>query len=267
MKVRLLDFGTITADLGWAIDAGGVSTHSNQSPDTLRRDFQILGALIEHPKHGVILYDIGPAPNWKDLWPDPVKEVFAITRHEEENRLDKQLEKAGYTLKDVSCIIISHLHLDHAGGLECFRGIDVPVYAHEEEIKYAFYAIATKQDFGAYLPYYIDPAFNWKAVHGEEFEIFEGITLYQTQGHTPGTMSMKVALNGSESFLFTTDTMLFKENYYDEQPLGWLIRDVSEWWRSLAKLKSIATRYNSHVILGHDEEVFAEYTKKPFYES
>jgi glyoxylase-like metal-dependent hydrolase (beta-lactamase superfamily II) len=159
------------------------------------------------------------------------------------------------------------LHLDHAGGLECFRGIDVPVYAHEEEIKYAFYAIATKQDFGAYLPHYIDPAFNWEAVHGEEFEIFEGITLYQTQGHTPGTMSMKVALNGSESFLFTTDTMLFKENYYDEQPLGWLIRDVSEWWRSLAKLKSIATRYNSHVILGHDEEVFAEYTKKPFYGS
>ena len=97
MKVRLLDFGTITADLGWAIDAGGVSTHSNPSPDTLRRDFQILEALIEHPKHGVILYDIGPAPNWKDLWPDPVKEVFAFTRHEEKNRLDKQLEKAGYT--------------------------------------------------------------------------------------------------------------------------------------------------------------------------
>ena len=108
----------------------------------------MIGALIEHPKHGVILYEIGPAPKWKELWPEPVQEVFGITRYEEENRLDKQLEKAGYTVKDVSSIIIGHMHLDHAGGLEFFRGLDVPVYAHEEELKYAFYAIATKQDFG-----------------------------------------------------------------------------------------------------------------------
>ena len=122
MKLCLLDFGSLIADLGWVLEAAGVSTHSNPSPETLRRDFQMIGALIDHPKHGVILYDVGPAPNWEELWPDPVKEVFGITRYEEENRLDKQLQKAGYGLKDVSAIIISHMHLDHAGGLEFFRG-------------------------------------------------------------------------------------------------------------------------------------------------
>jgi glyoxylase-like metal-dependent hydrolase (beta-lactamase superfamily II) len=250
MKLRLLDFGSLRADLGWVMEAAGVSTHSNESPETLRRDFQMLGALIEHPKHGVILYESGPAPNWKELWPEPVQEVFGIVRYEEENRLDKLLEKAGYTINDVSAIILGHMHLDHAGGLEFFRGMDVPVYAHEEEIKYAFYAIATKQDFGAYLPHYIDSTFNWKAVHGDEFEIFEGITLYHTPGHT-----------------FTSDTMFFKENYYDEQPPGWLIRDMGAWWQSLAKLKSVATRHNAHVILGHDGEVFSEYAQKGVYGS
>jgi glyoxylase-like metal-dependent hydrolase (beta-lactamase superfamily II) len=266
MKIRLLDFGALTADLGWTIEAAGVSTHSDPSPETLRRNFQLLGALIEHPKHGVILYEIGPAPQWKELWPAPVQEVFGITRYEEENRLDKQLAKAGYTVNDVSAIIIGHLHLDHAGGLELFRGLDVPVYAHEEELKYAFYAIATKQDFGAYIPHYIDSSFNWKAVHGEEFQLFEGITLYHTPGHTPGTISMKVDLNNSGSFLFTSDTMFFKENFYDEKPPGWLIRDMAGWWKSLAKLKNIASLNDSHVILGHDGDVFAEYTQKPFYD-
>ncbi|MEW5784978.1 MAG: N-acyl homoserine lactonase family protein [Bacillota bacterium] len=266
MKIRLLDFGALTADLGWTIEAAGVSTHSNVSCENIRRNFQMIGAIIEHPKHGVILYEVGPAPNWEELWPEPVKEVFGITRYANENRLDKQLEKAGYSLKDVSAIVIGHLHLDHAGGLELFRGMNTPVYAHEEELKYAFYAIATKQDFGAYLPHYIDSAFNWKPIYGSEFELFKGITFYNTPGHTPGMLSMKVDLKNSGSFLFTSDTMFFKENYYEEKPPGWLIRDMAGWWKSLAKLKSIALLNDSHVILGHDGEIFAEYTKQEYYD-
>jgi glyoxylase-like metal-dependent hydrolase (beta-lactamase superfamily II) len=262
MKLRLMDFGTLQADDGWVIEAAGVSTHSAPAPQAQRRDFQMIGAMIEHPKHGLILYEAGPAPNYQELWPEPVQEVFGITRYEEENRLDKMLEKAGYTLQDVKAVIIGHMHLDHAGGLEFFRGMDTPIYVHEEELKYAFYAIATKQDFGAYLPHYIDSAFNFKAVHGPEFELFEGITLYQTPGHTPGTMSIKAELNNGETFMLTSDTMFFKENWENESALGWLVRDMSGWWRSLAKLKTIANRTNANVVLGHDPDYFARYAGK-----
>jgi glyoxylase-like metal-dependent hydrolase (beta-lactamase superfamily II) len=264
MKLRLMDFGDLTADEGWVMEAAGVSTMSNLTPETLRRNFQMIGAMIEHPKYGLILYEIGPAPNWAELWPEPVKEVFSISRYNDENRLDNILKKAGYSLNDVKAVILGHMHLDHAGGLEFFRGLNVPVYAHEEEIKYSFYAVATKQDFGAYIPHYLDASFNWKAIHGEEFELFEGITLYHTPGHTPGMMSMKVDLGNGESFLFTSDTMFFKENYYDERPPGWLIRDMGAWWKSLAKLKNLESLYKCHVVLGHDGNVFKEYAGKVF---
>ena len=266
MKLHLMDFGELTADQGWFIEAAGVATQSNPTPEAMRRKLKMIGALIEHPKAGVILYEIGPAPNFQELWPGPVTEVFPITSYSEENRLDKQLEKVGYTLKDVKAIVIGHMHLDHAGGLELFRGMDVPVYVHEEELKYAFYAIATKQDFGAYLPHYIDPSFNWKPVFGSEFTLFEGVTVYHTPGHTPGLLALKVDLKNSGPFIFTSDTFFFKDNYYNERPPGWLIRDMSAWWKTLRKIQSLAAIGNAHVILGHDPEVFAEYTKQTFYD-
>lgn len=262
MKLQLLDFGSLTADDGFVLEGAGVSTQSAPEPGAVRREFQMIGALIEHPKHGVILYEVGSAPNYKELWPEPVQEVFSITRYEEENRLDKQLEKAGYKLQDVNAIIIGHMHLDHAGGLEFFRGMDVPIYVHEAELKNSFYAVATKQDFGAYLPHYIDAGFNYKPVFGEEFELFEGITVYQTPGHTPGTMSMKVELNNGETFLFTTDTVFFKENWENQTPPGWLCRDMPGWWKSMARLKTIAGRTNANVVLGHDPDYFAKYANK-----
>ena len=266
MKLRLLDFGDITADDAWAFEGAGASTISSLKPDVLRRFFHMTGVLIEHPKEGLVLYDVGPAPNFRELWPEPVQEVFGITRYGVENRLDKQLEKVGYTLKDISAVIISHMHLDHAGGLEYFRGMDVPVYVHKEELKYAFYAVATKEDFGAYLPHYVDVAFNWKAVHEDEIELFEGITLYRTTGHTPGTLSMKVDLTNAAPFIFTSDTMLHSENYFEEKPLGWLIRDMHAWWRDLRKLQNLEARYNANVFVAHDKGQFNKYAEKPYYD-
>ena len=265
MRLHLLDYGALTADLGWVIEASGVSTCSQSKPDSKTREFQMIGALIEHPKHGVILYELGPAPNYKELWPDPVKEVFYISRYSDENRLDSQIKNLGYDISDITAAIIGHMHLDHAGGLEYFRNTEIPIYVHEKELKYAFYAIATKQDFGAYIPHYIDSHFNWKPIHEQEIELFDNIRLFLTPGHTPGTLSMLVSMQHN-NFLFTSDTMFFKENYYDEKPPGWLVRDMGGWWKSLAKLKSIAGNNNAHVILGHDAEIFNEYYSKGYFE-
>jgi len=266
MRIRFLDLGELTVDEAWFIEGASVSTLSQPNPPSVRRRVKLIGALIEHPSEGVILFEAGPGANFRAHWPEVMHELFPMTSYSEANRLEAQLEKAGYRLKDVSAVVMGHLHVDHAGGLEAFKKTGVPIYVHESELKYAFYAVATKEDFGAYLPYYLDPQLNWKAVHEAELELFEGITVYHTPGHTPGTMSMKVELKRLEPFILTTDTFFFKENFYDERGQGWLIRDRMAWWRSLRKIKNLAARNRAHLIFGHDPDIFAEYSKEEFYD-
>lgn len=53
--------------------------------------------------------------------------------------------------------IIGHLHLDHAGGLDVFRGrSDVEIWVHDKELRAAFWSVATGADVGVYLPHYLD---------------------------------------------------------------------------------------------------------------
>ena len=208
----------------------------------------------------------GTAPTFRELWPAPVQDVFHMSRYSEENRLDKLLNQAGYEIKDVKAIIMGHLHLDHAGGLEFFRGHNVPIYVHEQEIKSTCYSVLTKEDFGAYLPHYLDASFNWKALNGSEIELFDGLTLHHTPGHTPGLMALEVKLKNADPFLLTSDQFHVKENYFEERPLGWLIRDMSAWWASLRKIQRLAGRCNANLLFGHDPDMLAKYAKEKYYD-
>jgi glyoxylase-like metal-dependent hydrolase (beta-lactamase superfamily II) len=57
-----------------------------------------------------------------------------VTHFGDENRLEGALPAAGYPLTDVRAVVLSHLQLDHAGGLEDSRGTDVPIYVHAERV-------------------------------------------------------------------------------------------------------------------------------------
>lgn len=42
-------------------------------------------------------------------------------------QLSAQIKKTGHDIKDVKAVIIGHLHLDHAGGLDPFRNTGIPM--------------------------------------------------------------------------------------------------------------------------------------------
>jgi glyoxylase-like metal-dependent hydrolase (beta-lactamase superfamily II) len=266
MKLHLLDLGSIEYDEGFPLAGAGVSTLSEPNPAAARRKVAIIGALIEHPKIGPILFDTGAAPNAREVWPPIVFELFAITEYRDEQRLDNVLGAAGFGLDDVKAIVLSHMHLDHAGGLEFFRGKDVPVYVSATELRNAFYAIASKEDIGAYVPHYIDFSFNWQPFDGDHLELFPDFQLHLLAGHTPGLMGLQLDLANSGTFLLTSDQFHLRENYEQGRPLGWLLRDHAAWWRSYRLARRIAENMDAMLVFGHDREILAEFKKERFYD-
>jgi hypothetical protein len=100
MKLHLLDLGRLDYDEGFPLAGGGVSTASEPNPHSPRRRVAIIGALVEHPKIGPVLFDTGAPPNFKELWPPVVQELFAITRYETKTASivpSKQLDTASMT--------------------------------------------------------------------------------------------------------------------------------------------------------------------------
>jgi glyoxylase-like metal-dependent hydrolase (beta-lactamase superfamily II) len=259
VKLHLLDLGFLEYDEGWPLAAAGVSTRSEPAPASPRREVAMIAALIEHPKVGPVLFDTGAPPNFAELWPPVVQELFAITRYEPEHHLDAALEAAGFGIEDIRAIVLSHMHLDHAGGLELFRGRDVPIYVHGDELRNAFYAVATGEDLGAYVPHYVDPSFNWQALHGDHVELFDGFHLHRLPGHTPALMGVHVELPNAGHVVLTSDQFHLRDNYEGPQPLGWLLRDHAAWWRSYRFVKTLADRTGARLVFGHDRDVLTQH--------
>jgi glyoxylase-like metal-dependent hydrolase (beta-lactamase superfamily II) len=261
MRLRLLDLGRIEYDAGFPLVAGNVSTASDPNPESQRRNVVIFAALIEHPKVGPILFDCGVAAGYADLWPPPVQEMFIMTRYESSDHLDAALNTAGFDVGDINAVVLSHLHVDHGGGLHLFRGLDVPIYVHADELKTAFYSVATKEDFGPYLPDYLDFSLNWQPLHGDEIELFEGFKLHKLPGHAAGLLGLELQLRNAGAFFFTSDQFPLRENYEGPTPQGWLMRDHAAWWQSYHHVRMVSERIDAKLVFGHDPEVFAELTR------
>ncbi|RTE70312.1 hypothetical protein BHE90_015291 [Fusarium euwallaceae] len=267
-KMHILDLGTLQVDEGWFINGANSSSASNKNPENKQRDLIVIAALIEHPKAGLVLFETG-CPEDIDLhWGPPVTDIFPRTKYEESNKLPTAIKATGNDIKDVKAVIIGHLHLDHAGGLEHFIDTDVPIYVHEDEFKHACWAVGTGADLGAYLAHYMQlQGLKWQTFTDHCLELFQGITLYHTPGHTPGLVIMQVNLEKDGCFIWTTDQFHVAENYELGIPHGWLVRDHTAWVRSLHMVRRLQRMYDANLIFGHDRVVAQKFLNaKKFYE-
>jgi len=141
-EVHVIDRGGLYCDMNYMMEANTIGSHDEPNPDTEYDEIPVWNLVIDHPE-ATILWDTGSHHDAADgHWPEGLVQAFTRTTRRD-HRLDDDLEAAGYSLDDIDAVFQSHLHLDHAGGLEFFAGTDTPVYVHEEELKFAYYSAKT----------------------------------------------------------------------------------------------------------------------------
>jgi LDH2 family malate/lactate/ureidoglycolate dehydrogenase/glyoxylase-like metal-dependent hydrolase (beta-lactamase superfamily II) len=140
--------------------------------------------VIEHPR-GRVLFDTGMHPKWKTLGRARRIEVG------DGDDAVSLLAGAGVAPGEVDHVVASHLHYDHAGGLQFFAG--PPVWVQAAELRFARAPAVYQREL--YDPDDFDHPLRWQELDGAHDLFGDGaVTIMPTPGHTPGHQSLCVEL-------------------------------------------------------------------------
>ncbi|MGI6077910.1 MAG: MBL fold metallo-hydrolase [Fastidiosipilaceae bacterium] len=160
-------------------------------------EFPASFVVISHPQEGFLLYDTGDYPPLEDGVdrPDFWKEYFPNKVHRD-SYIDRILPSNGIKLEDVSAIILSHMHYDHAGGIKFFantkagNNIYVPKADFVEACLQTINCDNEKNTTSAYWRSILTAKglkFNFLE---DDIEIFPGVHLFLLSDHTPAVATM-----------------------------------------------------------------------------
>jgi len=161
-------------------------------------EMPILVWVIDHPE-GVIVIDTGENANVTQ--PDYFKEEGFILESINKNsfkfnvspeeEVGNQLKRLGYEQKNISKVILTHLHLDHFDGLSFFD--ETPILVHKKEWEKPSFALPS-----LYPEWFIPQKVKLYENKTLEFESSTSITeskeilLIHTPGHTYGHCSVLI---------------------------------------------------------------------------
>lgn len=220
--------------------------------------------IIEHPKHGLIVYDTGMHPAISDPeasvahFGQGVREAFGAEGISRDHAIDRQLIRLGYRPDDVKYVIYSHLHLDHAGGMTHFPNATHVV--QRDELRYAWWpdrwtrAVYCNNDLQG------TRHFDFLELGGD-FDLFQDGTmqLVRMPGHSPGHQVLMLDLPHRGKVCLAADVAHLRSALNEYAPMPW-DHDVGENTMSHMKLRAIE-RGGVRVLLSHDPADFAAMPK------
>jgi glyoxylase-like metal-dependent hydrolase (beta-lactamase superfamily II) len=172
------------------------------------------------------------------------------------------LERVGVAAEEVTDIVITHMHVDHAGDIGRFPKANV----HLQDLEGGYVTGRCKHEDHLRFPYELEDVLtimrkNWGrqlVFHDGDDALFQGVTLHLLPGHAPGLQAVRVNTPRGH-VLLASDGSHFCANAYNLSPFRITVSapDTIASYRKMFALISGPDFF----IPGHDPKVRAIYPK------
>jgi N-acyl homoserine lactone hydrolase len=207
--------------------------------------------VIQHER-GNVLFDTGAHPslatNPGDRLGDEA-ESWEIFMSPEDGAVDR-LATVGLGASDITHVVQSHLHYDHAGGLCFFQ--HAPVYVQREELAFAYSPPVYQA--GLYVRADFDlPDARWHELDGEHDIFGDGrLVVVPTPGHCAGHQSLIVRLESRAVILVADAAYLVEKMRARALPAGALVWSPDHMVASWEKIEQLEQELDAALIPTHD---------------
>lgn len=227
--------------------------------------------LLDHPE-ATVLVDTGvshemlAAPEEYGAYGAPHMADFAV---EEIDATDyepavEQVRELGYEPDVIDYVVLTHLHLDHAGNVSAFP--DAEFVVQQAELDYAWWPADPIQrklylegDFGVLR----SPEFAVRAVDGWVDLLGDGrIECVPTPGHTPGHQAVKVDLDEAGAVVLGAD-LAFVERAVEAELQPSFAWDTEAAIQSIREMRDLVRREDAALYLAHDRDHFEALPEPP----
>lgn len=266
MRVRPLLAGEILISRSFSMHPHGpLGSQRGTLRQLLRRGMRwapVPVFLLEHPQRGPVLVDTGYSATVNSA---PAKTLGFATAHVFKHRaydLDALLEAAGVRAGDIELLLMTHLHTDHASGLDRFPHATIAADRREW---------AAAERGSAYCKPVIDAVTRRQLLDYDDAEAGSlggfalptldpfgdgSVTLISTPGHSAGHQSVLVRCASGRRVLVLGDAAHIADQLTDHTPQAYL-DDAGRFRTTLRILRAWLDENPDVVVIpGHDPELW-----------